>query len=106
MPGNRLVCKRFRLMMHVSVCSRRVKPLVLDVAPCAWHYVSRRTAVCQQAACSDADIRPLRTTPCTLQVAMAKNRPPLPPVDPVNCPHELVTLLDDCFSFNPRERPS
>jgi hypothetical protein len=37
---------------------------------------------------------------------MAKNRPPLPPVDPDSCPHELVTLLEDCFSFNPRERPS
>jgi hypothetical protein len=41
-----------------------------------------------------------------VQVAMAKNRPPLPPVDPDSCPHELATLLDDCFSFNPRERPS
>jgi hypothetical protein len=37
---------------------------------------------------------------------MAKNRPPLPHVHPDSCPNELVTLLDDCFSFNPRERPS
>lgn len=37
---------------------------------------------------------------------MAKNKPPLPAIHPGSCPHELVTLLDDCFSFNPKERPS
>lgn len=37
---------------------------------------------------------------------MAQNKPQLPPVDPATCPHELVSLLADCLSFNPRERPS
>ncbi len=41
-----------------------------------------------------------------VQVAMAKNKLPLPSVSPSSCPQELVTLLDRSFSFNPRERPS
>lgn len=40
------------------------------------------------------------------QVAMVKAKPALPAEDPSTCPHELLTLLDDCLSFNPRERPS
>jgi hypothetical protein len=37
---------------------------------------------------------------------MSKNKPALPAEDPATCPRELLTLLDDCLSFNPRERPS
>ncbi len=37
---------------------------------------------------------------------MAKNKLELPPVNPDSCPYELASLLDDCFSSNPRERPS
>lgn len=37
---------------------------------------------------------------------MVKAKPALPAEDPSTCPHELLTLLDDCLSFNPRERPS
>lgn len=37
---------------------------------------------------------------------MAHNKLPLPAADPTTCPQELVGLLDDCFSSNPKERPS
>jgi hypothetical protein len=40
-----------------------------------------------------------------LQVAMAKNAPPLPAADPTTCPNDLVALLRDCLLHNPRERP-
>jgi hypothetical protein len=37
---------------------------------------------------------------------MEDNRPPLPPVDPLHCPLELVQLIGDTWATNPRERPS
>lgn len=37
---------------------------------------------------------------------MAKNKPELLRTDPAICPPELAQLIDDCFAFNPRERPS
>jgi hypothetical protein len=37
---------------------------------------------------------------------MEDNRPPLPPVDALRCPLELVQLISDCWATNPRERPS
>jgi hypothetical protein len=67
------------------------------------------SGVCSLQACSTCwtQSKNMRDPPLVaVQVAMAKNRPSLPAVDPASCPPELVTLLDDCFSFNPRERPS